>query len=105
VHARGVRGVRRICARERVCCVLMHVCASVHFVDNMALSFCEALHAAMPCFLSTVGEFLARIRSPEVLLRMSFASAIDIWSLGCIGAELFLGLPLWPGTSVSRLLV
>lgn len=38
-------------------------------------------------------------RSPEVLLRLPFGCPIDVWSLGCIGAELFLGLPLWPGTS------
>ena len=37
-------------------------------------------------------------RSPEVLLRLSYARGIDVWSLACIGAELFLGLPLWPGT-------
>jgi serine/threonine protein kinase len=52
------------------------------------------------------GRFTACVffcfRSPEVLLRLSFASPIDIWSLGCIGAELFLGLPLWPGTSVCE---
>ncbi|KAG8768819.1 dual specificity protein kinase yak1 [Ceratobasidium sp. 428] len=38
-------------------------------------------------------------RSPEVLLGMSYTSAIDMWSLGCIAVELFLGLPLFPGTS------
>ncbi|KAJ7217860.1 hypothetical protein GGX14DRAFT_561219 [Mycena pura] len=38
-------------------------------------------------------------RSPEVLLGMSYTPAIDMWSLGCIAVELFLGLPLFPGTS------
>ncbi|PKI83452.1 dual-specificity kinase [Malassezia vespertilionis] len=38
-------------------------------------------------------------RSPEVLLGLSYNSSIDMWSLGCIAAELFLGLPLFPGTS------
>ena len=38
-------------------------------------------------------------RSPEVLLRLPYDSGIDMWSLGCIAIELFLGLPLWPGTS------
>ena len=37
-------------------------------------------------------------RSPEVLLRLPYERGIDVWSLACIGAELFLGLPLWPGT-------
>ncbi|WFD00856.1 dual-specificity kinase [Malassezia yamatoensis] len=38
-------------------------------------------------------------RSPEVLLGVPYTSAIDMWSLGCIAAELFLGLPIFPGTS------
>ena len=38
-------------------------------------------------------------RSPEVLLGIPYTTAIDMWSLGCIVAELFLGLPLFPGSS------
>ncbi|KAJ3405503.1 Homeodomain-interacting protein kinase 3 [Chytriomyces hyalinus] len=38
-------------------------------------------------------------RSPEVLVGLPYTSSIDMWSLGCITAELFLGLPLFPGTS------
>ncbi|KAI9786152.1 MAG: dual specificity protein kinase yak1 [Geoglossum umbratile] len=38
-------------------------------------------------------------RSPEVLLGLPYTSAIDMWSLGCIVVELFLGLPLFPGSS------
>jgi dual specificity protein kinase YAK1 len=38
-------------------------------------------------------------RSPEILLGLNYTSAIDIWSVGCIVAELFLGLPLFPGTN------
>jgi serine/threonine protein kinase len=38
-------------------------------------------------------------RSPEVLLGLPYSTAIDMWSLGCIAVELFLGLPLFPGTS------
>ena len=36
-------------------------------------------------------------RSPEVLMGLPYDSAIDIWSLGCVAAELFLGLPILPG--------
>jgi serine/threonine protein kinase len=36
-------------------------------------------------------------RSPEVLLGLTYDSAIDMWSLGCVAAELFLGLPILPG--------
>jgi dual specificity protein kinase YAK1 len=38
-------------------------------------------------------------RSPEVLLGLPYSSSIDMWSLGCIVVELFLGLPLFPGSS------
>ncbi|XP_059483910.1 homeodomain-interacting protein kinase 2 isoform X2 [Neocloeon triangulifer] len=49
-------------------------------------------------------------RAPEIILGMSqrhrlatrrlpFCEAIDMWSLGCVVAELFLGWPLYPGSS------
>lgn len=38
-------------------------------------------------------------RSPEVILGLPFTYAIDMWSLGCVVAELFLGAPLLPGES------
>jgi dual specificity protein kinase YAK1 len=43
-------------------------------------------------------------RSPEVLLGHQYTCAIDMWSLGCVAAELFLGLPLFPGASEYNLL-
>lgn len=30
---------------------------------------------------------------------LPFCEAIDMWSLGCVIAELFLGWPLYPGAS------
>lgn len=36
-------------------------------------------------------------RCPEVLFGMSYATPIDIWSCGCIFAELFIRKPLFPG--------
>jgi dual specificity tyrosine-phosphorylation-regulated kinase 2/3/4 len=36
-------------------------------------------------------------RSPEVILGMSYGMPIDMWSLGCILAELFTGVPIFPG--------
>ncbi|PVU89294.1 hypothetical protein BB561_005448, partial [Smittium simulii] len=46
-------------------------------------------------------------RSPEVLIGLPYSLPIDMWSVGCIVAELFLGLPIFPGTSefnqVSRI--
>lgn len=36
-------------------------------------------------------------RSPEVILGMSYGMPIDMWSLGCILAELYTGYPIFPG--------
>uniref|UniRef100_A0A8C7DKU9 non-specific serine/threonine protein kinase n=1 Tax=Oncorhynchus kisutch TaxID=8019 RepID=A0A8C7DKU9_ONCKI len=38
-------------------------------------------------------------RAPEIILGLPFCEAIDMWSLGCVIAELFLGWPLYPGAS------
>lgn len=34
-----------------------------------------------------------------MLLGLPYSTSIDMWSLGCIVVELFLGLPIFPGTS------
>ncbi|XP_026474108.1 dual specificity tyrosine-phosphorylation-regulated kinase 2 isoform X2 [Ctenocephalides felis] len=36
-------------------------------------------------------------RSPEVILGLSYGPPIDMWSLGCILAELYTGYPIFPG--------
>ncbi|XP_075212246.1 dual-specificity tyrosine phosphorylation-regulated kinase 2 isoform X3 [Lycorma delicatula] len=36
-------------------------------------------------------------RSPEVILGLPYGTSIDMWSLGCILAELYTGYPLFPG--------
>ncbi|OZC10501.1 hypothetical protein X798_02545 [Onchocerca flexuosa] len=38
-------------------------------------------------------------RAPEIILGLPFREAIDMWSLGCVIAELYLGWPLYPGSS------
>ena len=38
-------------------------------------------------------------RAPEIILGQPFDESIDMWSLGCVLAELYLGWPLFPGTS------
>ena len=46
-----------------------------------------------------VSCILYHFRAPEILLGLPFCEAIDMWSLGCVIAELFLGWPLYPGSS------
>ncbi|PSK41488.1 hypothetical protein C7M61_001171 [Candidozyma pseudohaemuli] len=38
-------------------------------------------------------------RAPEVILGSKYSSKIDIWSLGCVLAEIFTGAPILPGKS------
>ncbi|XP_010218241.1 PREDICTED: homeodomain-interacting protein kinase 4, partial [Tinamus guttatus] len=38
-------------------------------------------------------------RAPEILLGLPFCEKVDVWSLGCVMAELHLGWPLYPGGS------
>lgn len=48
-------------------------------------------------FMSTIPDLSDR--SPEVLLGVPYNGAIDMWSLACVCAEMYLGLPLFPGVS------
>ena len=39
-------------------------------------------------------------RAPEIILgSTSYTKAVDVWALGCIVAEMFIGKPILPGTS------
>lgn len=40
-----------------------------------------------------------RYRAPEILLKRPYSTGVDIWSVGCIAAELFQKSVLFPGTS------
>ena len=44
-------------------------------------------------------------RAPEIILGIPYSTAIDMWSLGCILVELFIGHPLFPGESEHLQLV
>ena len=41
-------------------------------------------------------------RAPEIMLGIPYTTAIDIWSFGCILAELFMGSPLFPGNDENE---
>jgi dual specificity protein kinase YAK1 len=43
-------------------------------------------------------------RAPEVALGLEFDARADVWSAGCLAAELFLGLPLFPALDQDHLL-
>lgn len=64
---------------------------------------CKVIDFGSACFEErTVYSYIQSrfYRSPEVLLGAGrYTSRVDMWSLGCLAAELFLGLPLYPGVS------
>ncbi|KIY43321.1 kinase-like protein, partial [Fistulina hepatica ATCC 64428] len=69
---------------------------SLQSPDIKVIDFGSACHERQTVYTYIQSRFY---RSPEVLLGVAYTTAIDMWSLGCIGIELFLGLPLFPGTS------
>ena len=52
------------------------------------------------CFKShTIATYIQSryYRAPEVLVTYPYSAEIDMWSTGCVAAELFIGNPLFPG--------
>jgi serine/threonine protein kinase len=43
-------------------------------------------------------------RAPEVLLHHPWSFPADMWAIGCVVGELFVGLPLFPGQSEIQML-
>ena len=44
-------------------------------------------------------------RAPEIILGIPYSTKIDVWSFGCILAELHTGYPLFPGESEAEQLL
>ncbi len=73
--------------------------------DIKIIDFGSACQAEHPVYSYVQSRFY---RSPEILLGLAkYDSKIDMWSLGCVAGELFLGIPLFPGQNemnmVSRI--
>jgi dual specificity protein kinase YAK1 len=63
---------------------------------------CRVIDFGSACFEGrTIYSYIQSrfYRSPEIILGHPYNSMVDMWSLGCIAAELYLGLPLFPGAS------
>ena len=41
-------------------------------------------------------------RAPEIILGIPYTTSIDMWSFGCIMAELYTGYPLFPGENEAE---
>lgn len=70
--------------------------ASLQSPEIKIIDFGSACHEMQTVYTYIQSRFY---RSPEVLLGLPYSMSIDMWSLGCIVVELYLGLPLFPGTS------
>ncbi|KAJ4919665.1 hypothetical protein JOQ06_014212, partial [Pogonophryne albipinna] len=60
---------------------------------------CHVAEAELGAYMQT-----QYYRSPEVILGFPITPAIDMWSLGCIAAELFAGAVLYPGDTDHEML-
>ncbi|XP_009278954.2 PREDICTED: homeodomain-interacting protein kinase 4 [Aptenodytes forsteri] len=66
----------------------------IKLVDfGSASIFTEVRHVKEPYIQSRF------YRAPEILLGLPFCEKVDVWSLGCVVAELHLGWPLYPGVN------
>ncbi|XP_043913164.1 homeodomain-interacting protein kinase 4-like [Protopterus annectens] len=66
----------------------------VKLIDFGSASLLNQMHSVKEPYIQT--RFY---RSPEILLGLPFNEKIDMWSLGCVIAELWLGFPLYPASN------
>ena len=60
------------------------------------IDFSSSCYHGQECFTYIQSRYY---RAPEVIVGGSYSYPIDMWSFGCLLAELFLGLPLLPGAN------
>lgn len=68
----------------------------------------DAANADDPSNVGVLSEYVATrwYRAPEIMLTVSrYTTAIDMWSVGCILAELFMRKPLFPGNDYRHQLI
>lgn len=78
-----------------------NVVISLFFFTNKFCSLLQRTYSTHPQLFPLVYTYIQSrfYRSPEVILGHPYSMAIDMWSLGCILAELYTGYPLFPGES------
>ncbi|ELP87267.1 serine/threonine protein kinase ppk15, putative [Entamoeba invadens IP1] len=96
--------------------VLRQVLESLHGLSTMNIIHCDIktenllligntadiklIDFGSACFeRSTLYTYIQsrHYRAIEIILGLPYSCAIDMWSFGCVAAELFLGIPLFPG--------
>ncbi|XP_039977780.1 homeodomain-interacting protein kinase 1-like [Xiphias gladius] len=77
---------------------------NVMLVDHLQAPYrVKVIDFGLACDVSAakLGSYIQTrpYRSPEIILGLPFTEAIDMWSLGCMAATLYLGTLLYPGMS------
>ena len=73
----------------------------VHSTDVKLVDFGSSHYITQPCSKYIQSRYY---RAPEVVLGLDYDYKIDVWSVACVGFELFLALPLFPGQNEIHLL-
>ena len=47
--------------------------------------------------VAPISYLFIHFRSPEIMLSLPYTGMVDMWSLGCLTAELLIGEPIYPG--------
>ena len=71
--------------------MLMHSSSKIRLIDFGSACFTDT---TMYTYIQS-----RYYRAPEIILGIPYNCSIDMWSVGCVIAELFLGIPLFSGTS------
>ncbi|CAD7697904.1 unnamed protein product [Ostreobium quekettii] len=73
---------------------------SAHRMQLKLADYGLSRSVALPCRVLTPQVVTLWYRAPEVLLgSTTYSEKVDIWSVGCIFAEMATGRPIFPGTS------
>ncbi|EEC42920.1 predicted protein, partial [Phaeodactylum tricornutum CCAP 1055/1] len=94
----SVEGIKEFSRKNIVHCDLKP--ENVLLISNEVVESIKLIDFGSACFEGYPSHTYIQsrfYRSPEVLVGLPYDSAIDMWSLGCVAAELFLGLPILPG--------
>jgi serine/threonine protein kinase len=104
MYARQMAGALAFSASERIVhCDLKPENVLVGAVDRTSLrviDFGSACFQHQRLYTYIQSRFY---RAPEIVLGIPYTTAIDVWSLGCVIAELCNGYPLFPAESESHL--
>ena len=102
--------IRKIAIQLFQTLAFLYKCRIIHcdikpeniLLKNIKKSGIKLIDLGSSCFLNSrcYSYIQSRYyRSPEIIFGLDYGLEIDMWSVGCILAELYLGTPLFPGES------